>query len=133
MKYDITLTLAGILICIAICLFAILIWGTEQTNNKRWKTLEGTDEWSSSGNSSLGKRLVEKWAKEHPGSIPDKIQGRCNEIANHYIDVASNVRKVSVSKTIGTEAYVIKFTSANGKMASLWLDENGTINSISEY
>ena len=137
MNFDLKLCIAVISGFIIIILYNLVLTDSRlmktYSDNNRWEILEVTGEWSNDDDKSLGEYLSEKWVGEHSGSIPDKIQERCDEIVNHYIDVVSNVRKASVSKTIDTETYVIKFTSADGEVASLWLDENGEINSVSEY
>ena len=132
MKFNIAV-ISIVIICIIIFLSIVIYAQKKYIDNTRWEVISITDEWSNSDDSSLGEHLAEKWMKKRSGSTSDKIQERCNEIASHYIDVVSNIRKVSISKTIDTETYVIKFTSADGKIASLWLDEDGGINSISEY
>jgi hypothetical protein len=71
--------------------------------------------------------------QDYENTIPSKIKERTKEVVSHYAQVALNVRYVQVSRTMDTNDYVIKLISADGKEASLWLDSDGFVRSISEY
>lgn len=97
---------------------------------------------------TLAEYLYNQWAIDYPGIREveadydgnyvilwhnSELRKRAKEITNHFISVASNVRRVNISKTLDTRTYVIGFIDGKGKEASLWLNENGKVESISEY
>jgi len=64
----------------------------------------------------------------------NRIRKNISKNVDTFFDVLSDVRWVHISKTVDTKTYVIEFTSADSMtQASLWLDSNNEVNSISPY
>ncbi len=63
-----------------------------------------------------------------------RIRKNIGKNVDTLLDVISDVKWVRISKTVDTKTYVIEFTSADSlTQASLWLDGNNEVDSISPY
>lgn len=80
--------------------------------------------------------LTQCWLKKVGSNLPneqwarDEVRKNTSIALNHYRSVVRNPKKVYVSKTTDTKNYVIEIISFNGERTSLWLDEDGLVESV---
>lgn len=81
--------------------------------------------------------LVSRWLKMVEGDLPhaqwarDEVRKNTAKSLQDYRKVARDPRRVSVQKADGK--YVIGIENSKGEEASLWLDEDGSVNSVTPY
>lgn len=87
----------------------------------------------------LVERTLKSWFKQVGSELPKEdwaIQECRKNVKKSVLQwrgVASDVVSVSISKTEDTDQYVVRLTDSEGREASLWLNKDGTVNSISSY
>ena len=62
-----------------------------------------------------------------------ELEKNINHDVKVWYEVARNVARADVQKTIDTGSLTIQLTSNNGKIATLWLNLDGTVRDITDY
>lgn len=80
--------------------------------------------------------LTQRWLKKVGSNLPneqwarDEVRKNTSISLNHYRSVVRNPHKMYVSKTSDTKTYVIEIVALNGERTSLWLNEDGLVESV---